>query len=120
VERSSHGPTGDAAWCVCPQGLQTTLNLNQVSQCPGWDWTGPVANPGLVIRSSGTLHHTVYHSTRRNTSGAEFTLELGTSQMKGEKKHYEFLSKICHAVNMKQLLFVDQKPITVSHKTGMK
>jgi len=80
------------------------MNLNQVSQCPGWDWTGPVANPDLVTRSSGTLRHTVYHSARRKTSGAEFALELGTSQMQ-TKKHYDLpqipQQNLCHAVNMK-------------------
>jgi len=65
----------------------------------------------------------VYHSAKRKTSGAEFALELGTSQMQ-TKKHYDLpqipQQNLCHAVNMKQQLFVDQKPIMVSHKTGVK
>lgn len=77
-----------------------------------------MANPDLAIRSSGILRHNVYHSTRREDFWIRFALELGTSQMPA-KKHYDLLQNLCHAVNVQQL-FVAQKPIMESHKTGVK
>ena len=108
--------------CVSLQGLQkTTWNLSHVNQCPGWDWTRPVAD--LVIRSSGILRHTMYHSARHDDFWIRTRPWAGHLPNASEKALWLTPNSSVQVMSCSQhetTSFVAQKPILVSYKTGVK